>query len=311
MILSVSRRTDIPAFYSEWFFRRMEEGYLCVRNPRNPHQVSRISLSSDVVDGLVFWSKNPAPMLDKLSRLEGIPYYIQFTLTSYGRDLEPGLPSKNDVLIPTFQRLSRRIGPERLIWRYDPILLTPQYTVPYHIRYFEAMAKRLSGYTQTCVISFVDMYRHLGPVSRKMQFLPLGTGEIYALAEAFSKIATRYGLKLETCAEVVDLSRFGISHGHCIDKALLERIAGVPLTLEKDKGQRPECGCAASIDIGMYDSCPHGCKYCYANHAPALLKKNLILHDPASSLLLGTIGPEDQVRDREMISCKTDQMGFL
>ena len=308
MIISASRRTDIPSYYSDWFFRRLEAGFVCTRNPMNPHQVSRISLSPEVVDGFVFWTKNPMPMLDKPSRLEGFPYCFQFTLNAYGRDMETSLPSKRDVLVPVFQALSRQIGPERVIWRYDPIILTPKYSTEYHIHYFEGLARRLSGYTEKCVISFVDRYRHIQPISRDMRFLPLGTAEMFTLAARFSEIARKYRLTLETCAEAVDLSQFGIRHGRCIDGGLFERIAGVPLALTKDKNQRAECGCMASIDIGMYDTCRNGCKYCYANHSATALRKNLQARDPASPLLCGNIAPEDTVRDRKTESCRVGQM---
>lgn len=311
MIISASRRTDIPSCYSDWFFARLKEGYVCTRNPMNYHQVSRISLSEDVVDGIVFWTKNPTPMLDKLPFLTDYPYYFQFTLNAYGKDMEAGIPSKNDVIVPTFQKLSRIIGAERVIWRYDPIILTPTYTVEYHIHYFEKLAKQLSGYTNTCVISFVDMYRHLGSISRSMQFLPLGTEAIYELAGRFGDIAHKCDLALETCSEAIDLSMFGIGHGHCIDGELLERIIGHPLSLSKDKNQREECGCMASIDIGMYDSCANGCKYCYANHSLSTVRKNIRSHDLCSPLLYGSIGPEDIVKDRVVKSYKMDQLGFF
>ena len=306
MIISASRRTDIPSFYSDWFFRRMEAGVVCTRNPMNPKQVSRISLAPDVVDGIVFWTKNPTPMLDKLHLLNGCPFYFQFTLNAYGKDLEAGIPGKNDVIIPAFHNLSRQIGPERVIWRYDPIILTPKYTTQYHVHYFEELAKRLSGHTKKCVISFVDLYRHLG-----RQFAPLGQSEIYELAGRFSDIAIKYGLTLETCAEAIDLSRFGIAHGHCIDGELLERIIGHPISLSKDKNQREECGCMSSIDIGMYDSCLNGCKYCYANHSAAAVQKNFRLHDPSSPLLYGTISPDDVVKDRVVESCRIQQMNLF
>jgi len=306
MIISASRRTDIPSYYSDWFFHRLEAGFVCTRNPMNPKQVSRISLTPDVVDGIVFWTKNPTPMLDKLHLLKDYPFYFQFTLNAYGKDLEANIPSKNDVVIPTFQQLSRQIGPERIIWRYDPIILTPKYTTEYHIHYFEKMAKRLSGHTRKCVISFVDLYRHLGN-----QFTPLGELEIYELAGCFSDIADKYDLKLETCAETIDLSRFGIGHGRCIDGELLERIIGQPLSLSKDKNQREECGCMSSIDIGMYDSCLNGCKYCYANHSPAAVQRNFKLHDPSSPLLYSNIGPEDVVKDRAVESCKVRQLNMF
>lgn len=311
MIISASRRTDIPSYYADWFMKRLDEGYVCTRNPMNYHQVSRISLLTDVVDGIVFWTKNPALLLDKLPLLRGYPYYFQFTLNAYGKDMETGIPSKNDVVIPAFQKLSRIIGPERIIWRYDPIILTPTYTTQYHVHYFEELAKRLSGYTDKCVISFVDLYRHLGTVSREMQFLPLGMTEMYELAGRFADIAHKYNLTLETCAEAVDLSQFGIRHGHCIDGALFEQIIGQPLSLSKDKNQREECGCMASIDIGMYDSCANGCRYCYANHSVSAVRKNIRAHDPNSPLLYGSIGPEDVVKDRILESCKIQQMNLF
>jgi hypothetical protein len=306
MIISASRRTDIPSYYSDWFFHRLEAGFVYTRNPMNPKQVSRISLSQDVVDGIVFWTKNPTPMLDKLHLLKDYPFYFQFTLNAYGKDLEAGIPSKNDVIVPAFQNLSQQIGPEQIIWRYDPIILTPKYTTEYHIHYFQELAKRLSGHTRKCVISFVDLYRHLGK-----QFTSLGEREIYELAGLFSDIADKYDLKLETCAEAIDLSRFGIDRGHCIDSELLERIIGQPLSLSKDKNQREECGCMSSIDIGMYDSCLNGCKYCYANHSAATVHKNFILHNPSSPLLYGNIGPEDVVKERAMESCKIQQINLF
>lgn len=308
MIISASRRTDIPACYSDWFFNRLEAGSVCTRNPMNPRQVSRISLSPATVDGIVFWTKNPLPMLERLHLLQTYPFYFQFTLNAYGRDLEPGIPSKNTVIIPTFQALSNMIGPERIIWRYDPIILTSQYTVEYHIHYFEQLARRLSGYTHKCVISFVDFYRHLHSVSQERSFRSMGTPEMLHLAGHLSDIAQKYHLVLETCAEAVDLSSFGICHGCCIDGALFESITGEPLKFRKDSSQRKECGCMESIDIGMYNSCTNGCRYCYANHSAKTLQQNLQAHDPAAPLLYGTIRPEDTVRDREMISLKPRQL---
>lgn len=311
MIISASRRTDIPACYADWLFNRLEAGYVCVRNPMNPRQVSRISLLPDVVDGFVFWTKNPLPMLDRLPALENRPYYVQFTLTAYGADLEPGLPNKNDVLVPAFQALSRKIGSERVIWRYDPILLTPDHSIVWHVREFEALAKRLCGYTSKCVISFVDLYRHLNKVSRELGFLPLGLPEQFELAGRFAEIAGKYGLQLETCAETVDLSQFGIGHSHCIDGALFAQLIGEPLDLQKDPNQREACGCMASVDIGMYDSCGNGCVYCYGNHAAAAVRANRMAHDPASPLLYGVIGPADRVTDRVMKSCRRPQLSFF
>jgi hypothetical protein len=293
MILSISRRTDIPARYADWFFRRVEEGFVLVRNPMNPRQVRRISITPETVEGMVFWTKDPRPMLARLDILEPYPYYFQFTLTSYGKDIEPGLPSKNDVLIPTFQRLSDLIGPHRVIWRYDPILLGGKYTTEYHLRYFEAMAKRLEGYTECCIISFLDLYRN---TERNLSHLPQHpiTEEImHAMAKPLSEIANAHGLSLNTCAEAVDLAKYGIGHALCVDGELLSRIAGREIFAKKDPNQRKECGCMASVDIGAYDTCPNGCRYCYANHSEGALRKNLAAHDPASPLLIGTPTEED------------------
>ena len=182
MILSVSRRTDIPAFYSDWFFNRMKEGFVYVRNPMNIHQVSRITLSPEVVDCIVFWSKNPRPMLDRLGELKDYMYYFQYTINAYDQGLEAGVPRKEGI-INTFKVLSEAIGPKRVIWRYDPILLTETLDKDYHINYFEELAKRLEGYTNTCVISFVDLYKKTQRNLRD-KIAMIGSDDILVLAGA-------------------------------------------------------------------------------------------------------------------------------
>ncbi len=310
MIISVSRRTDIPAFYADWFFNRLQEGFVCVRNPMNHRQVSRIVLSPDRVDGMVFWTKNPRPVLDRLSELARYPYYFQCTITPYGRDMEPFIPDKNRVVIPAFQELSRRIGPKRVIWRYDPVILTGKYTISYHIRVFTQMAARLSGYTQKCIISFADDYAHIRRPMAAIGQQPITREQMLLLAEHIAGIATRHHMTVETCAEQVDLGHLGISHGHCIDRRLLENISGYPLAVGKDPYQREACGCAASVDIGAYNTCPGGCRYCYAVKSPARAEQNRLLHDPHSPLLFGKLGPEDVVKDRQGGSDKISQLHF-
>lgn len=300
MILSVSRRTDIPAFYAPWFFNRIRKGYVLVRNPVNFHQISRIRLSPQVIDGIVFWTRNPAPMLPRLEELKDYMYYFQFTLTPYGPDIEPYMPSKKDVILPAFCALSDAIGSDRVIWRYDPILLNPKYTISYHTKAFERLAKALKGYTKKCVISFVDSYRNTARHEKSLALAPLGAGEMMILAKEFQGIAQACGITLSTCAEDIDLNLFGIFHGSCIDPALFEQLLGRPLTVKKDPGQRPFCGCAASVDIGVYNSCPHQCRYCYANYNEALVSKNTALHHPKAPLLVGEIGPEDRVYERKV-----------
>ena len=311
MIISASRRTDIPAYYPDWFCNRLREGFVCVRNPMNFHQVGRIALSLDVVDGIVFWTKDPRPLMPRLEELRAYPYYFQFTLTPYGKDIEPGLPDKDAALLPAFQALSRMIGPERVIWRYDPILLTARYTPDFHIAAFRQMAQRLEGYTHKCVISFVDLYRNTQARMSGLGFAPLAETEIAELAPRLAEIAGRHRLVLETCAETIDLQRFGVAHGRCIDRRLLEQLAGCRLALERDRNQRPACGCMASIDIGMYDTCRHGCKYCYATHSPKTVARNAKAHDPLSPLLCGQLLPEDAVHERTVKSCREEQLRFL
>lgn len=308
MILSVSRRTDIPAFFSEWFYRRMRAGSVLVRNPMNFHQVSRIPLNPDVVDGIVFWTKNPVPMMERLEELEPYPYYFQFTLNAYGRDVEPAVPSKREVLIPAFQELSRRIGRERVLWRYDPIFLSDKYTVDYHCRYFEKLARCLYPYTEQCTISFIDLYQNTAKRLKPIGGRAPERQEILALAQRMAEIAGRYGFRLKTCAEEIELAQLGIEHGSCIDAKLLERIGGYPLAVGKDPNQRGACRCAAAVDIGCYDTCKGGCLYCYANHQQGRLQANLRAYGPDSPLLCGTLLPEDRVTERAVHSCREGQI---
>lgn len=243
MIISASRRCDIPSFYSDWLINRVRDGFVYVRNPMNYHQVSEISLSPDFVDGIVFWTKNPAPMIEKLDLIKDYMFYFQFTVTAYGKDIESNVPSKNDVIVPSFIELSKKIGPERVIWRYDPIMITERYTADYHIRYFEALAKRFSGYTKKCVISFVDMYRNTQSRMKPSVIKNLNDDEMMDIAMRLSEIAGKYRICLESCAEKIDIKKCGIRHGHCIDKNLFEKLLGKKLSLGLDKNQREACGC--------------------------------------------------------------------
>jgi DNA repair photolyase len=311
MLISASRRTDIPAFFSEWFLRRLEDKYVLVRNPMNFRQVSRIDLSPEVVDGIVLWTKNPVPMLDKLDRLKDYMYYFQFTLTAYGADTEPNVPSKNEVLTPAFQRLSDRLGPDRVLWRYDPIFLSNQYTVNYHADHFEKFAEKLEGYTKRCTISFMDDYRGMKNRMKELKPAELTAEKIDILAKLLSESACRHGMKIETCAENVDLVRYGIKHARCIDGRLFEKLTGCSLHIDKDKGQRPDCGCDGSIDIGAYNTCRNGCKYCYANSAENAVADNHAGYDPGAPMLCGSLGTEDKVTDRHVQSNKSGQLNLF
>lgn len=304
MILSASRRTDIPNYYSDWFYRRIKEGFVYVRNPMNPKQVSRIPLSPDVVDCIVFWTKNPEPMMARLQELAAYPYYFQFTLTGYGADVEPHVPHKREKMIPIFQKLSDRIGKDRVIWRYDPILFAQNYTPEYHLKAFRQIAAALSGYTEKCVISFVDEY-----AKNKKKMASLGTYELdmpklLKFAGQLAQAAEQNGMVIVSCAESMDLSACGIRHNCCIDGELIERIIGCPINAGKDKNQRCECGCIESVDIGTYHTCPNGCGYCYANDSENRVYQNREKYDPDSPILCGTVSEEDRISERRVRSLK-------
>lgn len=299
MILSVSRRTDIPNYYADWFYNRIKEGFVCVRNPMNPHQVSRITLSPEVVDCIVFWTKNLVPMLERLDELSAYPYYFQYTLTGYGRDVERNLPNKKDVLIPAFQTLAEKIGNNRVIWRYDPILFNGVYTPEYHLNAFRQIAEALNGYTDQCVISFVDTYAKNKVSMKALGVYELPKDKLLEFTQGLYEVANANGIRVVSCAEQMDLSQCGVEHGSCIDKARIEGILGCSIEVSRDKNQRPECGCVESVDIGTYNTCKSGCKYCYANHSEESVIRNAEKYDVHSPLLCGEITSKDRVTERK------------
>lgn len=311
MILSVSRRTDIPNYYSEWFLNRIKEGYLYVRNPINIHQVSKIDISPEIVDCIVFWTKNPEPMLDKLVQLKDYKYYFQFTLTGYGKDMEPALPHKKNKMIPTFQSLSNMIGKEKLVWRYDPIVITETYTEEYHLKAFQEIASSLNGYCKRVVISFVDLYAKTKKNMKDIQTIDKKQSELILFSKKLAEIAVSNGMEIETCAELIDLSSCGIKHSSCIDKSLIEKIIGCPIKVEKDKNQREECGCVESVEIGAYNTCLNGCKYCYANYSEERVKANRALYDVHSPILCSKITDEDKITERAVKSIREGQISLF
>lgn len=287
VIISASRRTDIPAHYSDWFFNRLREGYVMAANPRNARQVRRVSLKPEDVDGIVFWTKNPQPCLPRLFELSDYAYYFQVTVTPYGTDVEPGIPLKEDV-ISAVLRLSDEIGPARVVWRYDPILLSGKYSKGFHYEAFGAMARRLAGRAARCTVSFLDMYKNTARNALAMGLLPMTEADMLEMAEKIAAIAKEYGIPVDACAEETDFSRLGIGRARCVDPSILS--AGRPVEFKRQKGQRPACGCADSVDIGAYNTCPNGCKYCYANFSPEMIRGNLSRFDPASPSLTGKGG---------------------
>lgn len=306
MILSVSRRTDIPACYSKWFMNRLREGYVLTRNPMNHSQISRIQLSPEVIDCIVFWTKDPEPMLEQLPLLDrmGYSYYFQFTFTPYGRDLEPKLRDKEDIL-KTFIKLSNTIGRKRVLWRYDPVILNDYYTLDYHTDKIHELFHGLSDYTEICTISFVDLYHKLNPLNQSF-LREITEEEVIGLASAFADAGKLYGISVRACCERADLSQYGISPASCIDRKTIERVCGYAIDGLKDTNQRSGCGCIQSIDIGIYNTCRNGCIYCYANTSRASAKKNFESHDPKSELLLGSVREDEIVHQRIMKSLRSD-----
>lgn len=310
MILSVSRRTDIPNYYSDWFYNRLQEGWLCVRNPMNPRQVSRLTITPETVDAIVFWTKNPQPMLSRLGELAEYPYYIQFTLSGYGKDLEPGIPSKREQMLSVFVQLAERVGAERVVWRYDPILFTPGYTPGYHIKAFSEIAKALEGHTKRVVISFLDLYAKTKRNLKGWKLIPeneiaqsdllpeAARMEFSFFVQELAACAQAHGMEIFTCAEQMELSSYGIRHGSCIDQTWIEQLLGYPVLVKKDRNQRSACGCIESIDIGTYHTCRNGCRYCYANENQEQVKALSGQYDPHAPILCGQITKEDTVTER-------------
>lgn len=298
MIISASRRTDIPAFYSDWFFNRLQKGFVLVRNPMNKHQVSRVSLEKEVVDCIVFWSKNPTPMLPKLKLLKDYNYYFQFTLNPYDAVFENSVPKKS-MLIDTFKRLSNEVGPHRVIWRYDPIILNDVIDMDYHEKYFGVLASKLKGYTSKCVISFIDYYKKIDKSFKEQGIKELAYEKKKEIAIKIVGIAKTHNLKIETCAENIDLIDIGVGHAKCVDPDLIGSMLRSNINCKKDRNQRESCGCIESIDIGAYNTCDHGCIYCYANYSRKSVKKNIENYDKDSSLLCSILTEEDRIYSRE------------
>jgi hypothetical protein len=291
-VISVSRRCDVPAFYPRWFANRLREGFALVVNPFNPAQVSRVELTPDAAKVFVFWTRNPAPLLSYLGELtsRGQGYYFLHTLVDYPLALEPHAP-KPAASLDGFRRLADAIGPDRVVWRYDPIVISDVTGVDYHLRAFERLAGRLAGATCRVTVSLMSDYRK---IRARLAGLS-GTGltprepnpeELARLMAGLSGLAGAHGLEITACAPQTDLSGFGVAPGACIDPVLIERLFGLALSPSKDPGQRPRCGCAPSRDIGAYDACLFGCLYCYATSDFRRARANYQAHDPASPHLL-------------------------
>ena len=294
MIINTGQRTDIPAFYSQWFSNRLREGYVCVRNPYNPQQVSRYRLDPSVVDVIGFCTKNPAPMFPYLELLRDYGQYWFITITPYGRDIEPNVPDKHRLL-DAFRALSDRVGVNAIGWRYDPVFVSERYTIDYHLRAFEQIASKLEGCTKTVVISFIDLYpkvRRQFPEAQEVT-----KAQRMTLGKAIIEIAAARGMTVKPCAEGDELSVYGAACGGCMRISDYEKAIGQRLNAPKRKGARKECSCCLSCDIGAYNTCRHLCRYCYANAEPEKVLANCRLHDPESPFLIGNYRTGDRIHD--------------
>lgn len=299
MIISASRRTDIPAFYSDWFVNRMREGFLLTRNPFNARQIKRVSLKPEDVEVLVFWTRNPLKLMSFLPEMDakGYRYYFQYTITGYPRAIEKSVPKPHRA-IETFIDLSRKIGKEKVVWRYDPILLSNLLPVEEHKRLFNKVASMLAGHTNRVVISFADFYEKTERNLKQIDGLIYSDithkqEQLLELSAYMANVAAAHDMDIKSCAEAVDVTNAGVPHGKCIDDALIKDVFGLSLDGKKDASQREVCGCIKSVDIGVYNTCLHGCSYCYATFNHDTVIKNQQKHDPFSPFLLGGIEDVD------------------
>lgn len=293
MILNTGGRTDTVQYYTEWLLNRFSEGCVLTRNPLFPNKISRYELTPDKVDCVVFCSKNYQSILPRLYEItDCFNTYFHYTITAYGKDIEPGVPSIEESM-ETLIRLSDQVGKQRVAWRYDPVLLTKEYTIERHLQTFERMASVLAPYIDRCIFSFVEMYKKLE--SNMPELIPLSTGDMNELACGMGTIAREYGIHIQTCGTNADYSRYGIHASGCMTLDILGEANGIEFKKLKHKGMRQGCHCIESRDIGAYDTCLNGCKYCYANKNPQKAFDNYKYHDPKSPLLLGHVKPEDTV----------------
>lgn len=294
MIINTGARTDTAQWYAPWLFRRFEEGFVFVRNPHFPHKVSRYELDPAVVDCVEFCSKSYAPALARLHEItDRFNTHFHYTITAYGPDIEPGVPSVEDSVRILYD-LERIVGARRICWRYDPVLLTGTYTVHRHLETFSWLCERLAGHVDRCVFSFVERYQKLDHTFPELQLLSPADKD--TLARGLGRIAAAHGLPIQTCGNNGLWPQYGIGASGCSTLAMLGAANGVTFRSLRHKGQRAGCGCFESRDIGAYDSCPNGCRYCYANRSPERALENYrTQHDPTSPLLLGHLQDGDEV----------------
>ncbi len=293
MIINTGGRTDTVQYYTEWLLKRFREGYVLSRNPLFTNKITRYELTPDKVDCVVFCSKNYKPILSGLHEVtDRFNTYFHYTITAYGKDIEPGVPCIEESM-ETLIELSKLVGKERVAWRYDPVLLTNDYTVSRHFETFERMAKMLAPYVDRCIFSFVEMYKKLQ--LNMPEIIPMSEQDMDILAGGLGTIAHKYGIHIQTCGTNGDFTKYGIYSSGCMTLDILGNANGIEFKKLKHKGSRQGCHCIESRDIGAYDTCLNGCKYCYANKNPYKAFENFKYHNPDSPLLLGNVTEDDTV----------------
>ena len=294
MILFASGRTDIPAFYSNWFINRVKAGFVDVRNPFNQNLVSRINFSD--VDLIMFCSKNPLPMIDKLKMLK-VPVLFHVTITPYSKDVEPNIPDKR-LIIEGVKKLSLVLGIDNVVVRYDPIFLSDKYNVDYHIRAFDKLCKNLNGYVNKIIVSFMDEYKNVRSNKNILKYRTFTREDYKKIGEAFSKSAMDNGMSVQTCFEDNDLTEYGFVKGECLSHELAYILTGKKFKSSNVRKEK-KCQCVQMVDIGDYNSCMHMCKYCYANYDEKMVSSKFKRNDDNSSLLIGTIQNDDVIKVRK------------
>lgn len=294
MILFASGRTDIPAFYSNWFINRVKVGFVDVRNPFNQKLVSRIYFSD--VDMIMFCSKNPLPMINKLDILK-VPVLFHVTITPYSKDVEPNIPDKR-LIIEGVKKLSLVLGIDNVVVRYDPIFLSDKYNADYHIRAFDKLCKNLNGYVNKIIVSFMDEYKNVRSNKNILKYRAFTREDYKKIGEAFSKSAHDNGMSVQTCFEDEDLTQYGFVKGECLSHELAYILTGKKFKSSNVRKEK-KCECVQMVDIGDYNSCMHMCKYCYANYDEKVVSSNFERHDDNSSLLIGTIQSDDVIKVRK------------
>ena len=293
MIINTGSRTDTVQYYTEWLLKRFEEGFVYSRNPLFPDKVTKYELNPDVVDCIIFCSKNYEPILPYIKGItEKFNTYFHYTITAYDKDIEPNVPDI-EKSIETLIKLSELVGQQRIAWRYDPILLTEKYTKILHYKTFNHIAEKISPYIDRCIFSFVEMYKKLE--TNMPEIILLTPKDKTEIARNIGAIAKKHNMIIQTCATDENYEQYGILTSGCLTADILGRANNVKFKKLKHSGNRKNCNCMESRNIGDYDTCPNGCKYCYANQNPQIAKLNYEKHNPNSPLILGDLQETDEI----------------